>query len=85
MSTALSIPDGLRLVWPDPSGGCSGLVSSLKNSCFSEKNGMLSLCRARKILSRLADGHRDSGAKRPLLDFRVWPFLTWPSPGWVCR
>jgi len=38
---------------------------------------MVSLCRARKILSRLAGfiGHRVSGAKRPLLDFRVWLLL----------
>jgi hypothetical protein len=53
------------------------LVPILKNPCFSQKNWMVSLCRARKILSRLAGfiGHRVSGAKRPLLDFRVWPLL----------
>lgn len=53
------------------------LVPFLKNPCFSQKNWMSSLCRARKILSRLAGfiGHRASGAKRPLLDFRVWPLL----------
>jgi NhaP-type Na+/H+ or K+/H+ antiporter len=82
-----------------PSSGSLAVVFAvvpiLKNSCFSQKNWMVSLCRARKILSRLAGliGHRVSGAKRPLLDFRVWPLLLvlavavvavfWAKPFWT--
>lgn len=47
------------------------LFLNLENPCFSKKNWMVSLCRARKILSRRAGfiGSSFSGAKRPLLDF----------------